>query len=197
MTATDPNGQPYEWTQSGEWVYQNNIGAVPSLTPGGSPLFNGPDSPGKPATPQGKQSFGCFDPVVASKAGIGCGLSEVDLPRPCFVGFEFQGTEVDAGETGGFVGNIWETYSDGGADFGSLLEFWMGGEGGQVGGALTNSAAGKGIGGFTFAGIGLSAGPLAGGQIGLYAEKNGAGVYAEGHHGPGAGGVGLGLTSCP
>jgi hypothetical protein len=136
--------------------------------------------------------------VIASRAGIGlgCGLSQLDLPRPCAVGFAFKGTEVDAGERGGFLGNIWETYSNGDFDFGNIEEFWVGGEGGQLGGAFTNSVANRGIGYFAFTGIGLSAGPLLGGQLGLYVEPNGVGVYAEGHDGPGAGGVGVGLTSC-
>jgi hypothetical protein len=80
---------------------------------------------------------------------------------------------------------------------GSLVEGWLGGEGPLVGvGKITNP--GNPMGGILgFVGVGASAGPLAGIQIGYAAGSGWGGLYLEGHVGPVAvGGGGYANTSC-
>ncbi len=95
-----------------------------------------------------------------------------------------------------FAGGIVESNLQG-LDDGPLYELSLGGEGGVVGGAFTQSASTGRSTGFVFAGISLSAGPLAGGQLGTFLGPNEFGLYLEGHNGLTAGGVGFAFTSCP
>lgn len=114
----------------------------------------------------------------------------------CFGSFAFGGTEVDGVEGGSFAGAIVDS-SFSGLDMGPMMELWLGGEGGQLGGAFTVSHTGKG-GGFAFAGTGVSGGPFAGLQLGTFYDPigGGFGFYAEGHFKSSAGGIGLGLSNC-
>lgn len=138
-----------------------------------------------------------YNPLTCAKAGIGCDQS-IPPPNLCLVAFLFSGREADAGVGGGLAGTIAEhNLSTGQVDFGSLEEGWVGGEGGVLGAAGTHSFRTGENGLFVFAGTGVSTGPLAGGQLGLYFEHSGVGVYAEGHEGLAAGGAGFGITSCP
>jgi hypothetical protein len=84
-----------------------------------------------------------------------------------------------------------------GLSSGSISEGWAGGEGGVVGGAyVQDSGTGK-LSSFGFVGIGISAGPLAGAQVGFYyAGSSDFGLYLEGHGVSRAGGSGVGLTPC-
>lgn len=134
--------------------------------------------------------------LTCAKGGFGCDPS-IQPTKPCIVAFLFSGREADAAWGGGFAGTISEyNLFTGQVDFGALGEAWAGGEAGVLGAAASHSFRTGENGFFTFAGTGLSAGPLAGGQGGLYLESNGIGVYAEGHSGPVAGGAGLGIAPC-
>jgi hypothetical protein len=137
-----------------------------------------------------------FSYYTCMSFGTGCDPSIHD-PLPCIISFLFSGHEADAAWGGGFAGTISEyNLSTGQVDFGALGEGWAGGEGGVLGAAGSHSFRTGENGFFTFAGTGISAGPLAGAQAGLYLESNGIGAYAEGHGGAAAGGVGLGIASC-
>lgn len=83
-----------------------------------------------------------------------------------------------------------------GLDVGSLYEGALGGEGGVGGVAITQSFRTGKVGGFGFGGGSLSAGPLAGMQVGGLAGTGGFGLYYEFHRGPFAGGGGFGFSDC-
>jgi hypothetical protein len=106
-------------------------------------------------------------------------------PRICGGTFYFGGLEADAAEAGAFTGVIHEHDSIDGSLTGNLTEVWGGGEGVAAGGGKITSLGDNSIfqGLLGFVGVGASAGPLAGIQIG-YAGGNGwGGLYVEGHLG--------------
>lgn len=91
---------------------------------------------------------------------------------------------------GAFHGGIIESDSKKGTQSGLLSEGWVGGEAAQLGiGKVTKP--GEAINGwFGFGGLGISAGPLAGCQVGIVVGNGWIGVYAEGHLTAGATGGG-------
>jgi len=137
-----------------------------------------------------------FNPRLCALVG---GIYCQDQPTPtlpCVGSFSFAGREADVAEGSIFVGAIVDSTLNS-LDIGPMYEGALGGEGGAVGGAFTQSANAGTYGGFVFAGGSLSAGPLAGVQVGVYMGPHDFGIYFEGHRGPTAGGVGFGFTSCP
>jgi hypothetical protein len=84
-----------------------------------------------------------------------------------------------------------------GLEVGSLYEGAIGGEGVVGGLAATQSAStGNTTTGFGFFGGSISAGPLAGFQVGIIYSGNEFGVYYEKHKGPYATGGGYAFASC-
>ena len=131
-------------------------------------------------------------PPQCEKGGGGCDFTP---PNQCFGTFSFAGLEGDGAEGSVFVGSILEsTVSN--LDVGSLYEGALGGEGGVVGGAVTQSFRTGKTGGFAFGGGSLSAGPLAGLQVGMLLSGNDVGLYYETHRGPVAGGGGFAFSAC-
>ena len=170
-----------------------------------SPPANPPDPPQPDSCP--KDNPDCmpqknqnqpskFNPRLCALVG---GIYCQDQPTPtlpCVGSFSFAGREADVAEGSIFVGAIVDSTLNS-LDIGPMYEGALGGEGGAVGGAFTQSANAGTYGGFVFAGGSLSAGPLAGVQVGVYMGPHDFGIYFEGHRGPTAGGVGFGFTSCP
>lgn len=117
----------------------------------------------------------------------------------CWGTFGFGGLEGDGGEGGAFAGGIVESNSSSGYSAGSLVEGWAGGEGPVAGiGKITTPSDSSPLQGvFGFSGVGVSAGPLAGAQVGGAMGDHWAGLYIEGHAGPWAlgGGAYIG-TDC-
>jgi hypothetical protein len=74
-----------------------------------------------------------------------------------------------------------------------LSEGWIGGEGADLGLGKVTVPGNLLNGFFSFLGLSISAGPLAGGQIGFVGglDQGWIGLYVEGHGGPGAGGAGV------
>jgi hypothetical protein len=138
------------------------------------------------------------DPVVASRGGIGCGPSTVNLPPICFGSFAFAGEELDGLGGDMFVGDVVDSTING-IDVGPLYELSLStGEGLSGGLAVTQSFVNLGdTSGFLFGGGKISLGPLGGTQAGFLTLSNGLGVYIEGHKGFWASGTGIALTSCP
>lgn len=95
-----------------------------------------------------------------------------------------------------FAGTLASTTTSGRVDLFSLEEGWVGGEGLLVWGAYTHSFMTGESGFFGFLGVGVSSGPLAGGQLGLFLEPGEIGIYSEGHEGLSAGGAGFGIKIC-
>ena len=201
INPTTPGGVPGD-TPSGHTAFPPGSGRGPQQRP--------PVGPGTPPNrvnqPQGNQPTSevtitaqrpqPFSYYTCMSFGTGCDPSIHD-PLPCITAFLFSGREGDATWGGGLAGTISDyNLSTGQIDFGTLGEGWAGGEGGVLGAAATHSLMTGQSGFFTFAGTGVSAGPLAGGQLGTYVERNGSGVYVEGHGGLAAGGAGIGMTSC-
>ena len=120
-------------------------------------------------------------------------------PKICGGTFSFGGMEADAAEAGAFTGVIYEHDSIDGNLVGNLTEVWGGGEVVAAGGGKITSPTSESVfqGLLGFVGASLSAGPLAGIQVG-YAGGNGwGGLYVEGHLGQVAwGGGGYLRTSC-
>jgi RHS repeat-associated protein len=114
------------------------------------------------------------------------------VPRICGGTFSFAGVEGDAAEGGMFAGAIHEHDSVDGNSTGSLVEAWGGGEVGLLGAGKITSPNDKSLfqGGLGFLGAGINAGPLAGVQIGSAGGRGWGGLYAEGHFGHLAWGVG-------
>lgn len=106
-------------------------------------------------------------------------------PRICGGTFTYTGVEADAAEGGAFDGGITEYDSIDGNSHGSLVEGWLGGEGPLVGVGKITSSTDKSIfnGVLGFFGAGISAGPLAGIQVGWVGGNGWSGLYAEGHVG--------------
>ena len=117
----------------------------------------------------------------------------------CWGTFSFGGIEGDAAVGGAFAGGISESNSSSGSTAGSLVEGWVGGEGGVAGvGKITTPSEPSPLQGwFGFAGGGVSRGPLAGSQVGVAKGDNWVGLYIEGHAGHFAlGGGGYISTHC-
>lgn len=93
-------------------------------------------------------------------------------PKVCGGTFAFGGAEVDGAIGGGFTGVIHERDSVDGASTGQLTELWAGGEGPVVGGGKITTPHDKSplSGLLGFVGVGISAGPLAGFQVGRVAR---------------------------
>jgi hypothetical protein len=87
-------------------------------------------------------------------------------PTLCTGNFEFAGAEFDLAALNGFAGAITES-SVAGLDVGTLYEVGAGGELFSVGGARARSATNGTSSGFSYFGLSLSAGPIAGIQAGL------------------------------
>jgi hypothetical protein len=107
--------------------------------------------------------------------------------------------EADLAEGGAFTGVIHEHDSIEGNSVGNLTEGWGGGEVVAAGGGKITTTGDKStLQGFLgFVGLGASAGPLAGLQVGYAAGKGWGGLYVEGHLGHIAwGGGGYLRTSC-
>jgi hypothetical protein len=115
--------------------------------------------------------------------------------RLCFGSFAFAGIELDGAEANGFGGAVVDSTVSG-LDVGSLSELGLGGEGLVGGVAVTTSATTGVTSNFGFFGGGISAGPLAGLQVGLIFSGDIFGAYFESHKGPFAGGSGYALSSC-
>ena len=111
--------------------------------------------------------------------------------------FAFGGYEADGAEAGAMTGGIVETDTDEGTSTGNITEAWGGGEVADLGGGKITGTANKGplSGWFGFTGASISAGPLAGLQVGVVGSYGWAGVYIEGHVGPWARGAGGYLKS--
>jgi hypothetical protein len=105
--------------------------------------------------------------------------------------------EGDAAAGGAFSGGIHEYDTVDGSSTGSLVEAWGGGEAGLVGAGKITSSSDKSIfqGILAFVGAGLSAGPLAGIQVGSAGGNGWGGLYIEGHVGPVALGIGVYVRS--
>ena len=118
-------------------------------------------------------------------------------PSICGGTFSFAGVEADGAVGGGFSGAIHEHDSIDGNSNGSLVEAFGGGEGAAVGGGKITSSDDKSIfqGFIGFVGASISAGPLAGLQVGYVGGKGFSGLYVEGHLGPVAYGTGGYLRS--
>jgi RHS repeat-associated protein len=118
-------------------------------------------------------------------------------PSICGGTFSFAGVEADGAVGGGFSGAIHEHDSIDGNSNGSLVEAFGGGEGAAVGGGKITSSGDKSIfqGFIGFVGASISAGPLAGLQVGYVGGKGFSGLYVEGHLGPVAYGTGGYLRS--
>ncbi|MDQ0250081.1 RHS repeat-associated protein [Sphingomonas kyeonggiensis] len=140
---------------------------------GGAPSNPGPSGGGKPNRPAPQNAA----PLICS-AGA----------------FQFRGQEVDAAVGGGLVGVITEEDTRDGTSVGVLTEGWLGGEALSGGGGLIVGTNGKApsVSGFGFGGLSLSAGPLAGLQVGLIGNPftGTLGIYVEGHLGTTAYGAG-------
>ncbi|WP_306591897.1 RHS repeat-associated core domain-containing protein [Geothrix sp. 21YS21S-4] len=148
-------------------------GKAPSLTPvtPSEDKSAKPQAPVKPKTPE-KESGGIH-------AGV----------------FGFGGVEADGAVAGFFHGAIHEIDTAEGHSTGLLTEAWGGGEVAVLGGGKITTvenvkSGGVLSGGFVFGGASLSAGPLAGTQLGIVSGPGWIGVYWEGHAGPGAVGGG-------
>jgi RHS repeat-associated protein len=113
----------------------------------------------------------------------------------CLGSFAFAGIELDGAEVNGFGGAVVDSTVSG-LDVGSLSELGLGGEGPVGGVAVTTSARTGVTSNFGFFGGGISAGPLAGLQVGLIFSGDIFGAYFESHKGPFAGGSGYALSSC-
>jgi len=136
-----------------------------------------------------------FSPLSCAKAGIGC--NRTNPPPPiCFGSFYFAGREADFEGGSYFAGQLLESTVEG-LDVGPLYEGSIGPEGVTVGGAITQSLRTGKTSGFAFGGGKLSAGPLAGIQVGAIAGPNELGLYVEGHRGPTAHGTGIAISICP
>ena len=116
-------------------------------------------------------------------------------PRVCSGGFIFGTGELDLGVAFGAVGGIAESNSPG-LDVGSLYEGGIGGEGGFLGLAVVRSASTNQTRAYGMLGVGLSAGPHAGAQIGIIFRRDEIGMFYEGHVGAAAGGAGHGVGKC-
>ncbi len=83
------------------------------------------------------------------------------------------------------MGGITEHDSIDGNSHGSLVEGWLGGEGPLVGVGKITTSTDKSIfnGVLGFFGAGISAGPLAGIQVGWAGGNGWSGLYVEGHVG--------------
>jgi RHS repeat-associated protein len=113
----------------------------------------------------------------------------------CLGTFGFVGKDIDAVEFSAFGGAVVDS-SVPSIDVGSLSEVGFGGEGIVAGVALTKSAVTGSYGYFYFGGGSISAGPLAGLQVGIIVSGSEAGVYYEHHGALASGGAGYVLSSC-
>jgi RHS repeat-associated protein len=97
----------------------------------------------------------------------------VTIPQICGGTFAFGGGEADGAVSGAFAGGIVEIDSQEGVTGGSLVEAWAGGEGPVIGAGKITSPSDRSVtqGLLGFTGVGISAGPLAGLQIGYVAGK--------------------------
>lgn len=118
-------------------------------------------------------------------------------PKICGGTFGFGGIEGDAALGGAFAGGIVEADSVNGVSAGSLVEGWLGGEiaAGGVGKITSKSSSSVLKGWFGFFGASISAGPLAGLQVGVASGGGWSGLYVVGHVGPVALGSGGYLRS--
>lgn len=134
-----------------------------------------------------------YNPLICDKAGIEC--DQPPQNHICSGTFSFSGLEGDGAEGSVFAGSILEsTVSN--LDVGSLYEGALGGEGGVMGGAVTQSFTTGKTSGFAFGGGSISAGPLAGLQVGMIFSPDDVGFYFETHRGPVAAGGGFAFSSC-
>jgi RHS repeat-associated protein len=129
-----------------------------------------------------------------------CTFRQGGCPQPpnnplCLGSFAFAGLEADGAEASAFMGAVVDSTVSG-IDVGPLYEGAVGGEGPAGGYAVTQSATTGRYSGFGFFGASVSAGPLAGLQVGIIASGDMFGVYFESHKGPFAGGSGYAFSSC-
>ena len=149
-----------------------------------------------------KSTFALGLPEWAGKTASGPAVAANNgsrTPKICGGTFEFGGLEADVAEGGVFTGVIHEHDSIDGNSVGNLTEGWGGGEVVAAGGGKITTTGDKStLQGFLgFVGLGASAGPLAGIQIGYATGKGWGGLYVEGHLGHVAwGGGGYLRTSC-
>lgn len=200
VNGADPTGLDTGCTaDEGGNVISCEVDSPPSPNPG----YDGPPPSTEPPQidpPQltpvsipsgaGAQSQQPLKPCAFRQGG--CSLP----PTQCVGSFAFTGQEVDLGEASVFVGGLVESTVPG-LEVGSLYEGAVGGEGLVTGLAATQSAStGNTTTGFGFFGGSISAGPLAGLQVGIIYSGNEFGVYYESHKGPYAGGGGYAVSSC-
>lgn len=130
--------------------------------------------------------------------GGGAPSNPKPTPKICYGTFAFGGVEGDAGFGGVFSGEIVEVDNANGVSGGHLGEAWGEGEVLAAGAgkitAPTDTSPLQGL--FGFVGLGISAGPLAGFQLGYAGAGSRGGFYLEAHAGPLAGGAGIYLRSC-
>jgi hypothetical protein len=135
-----------------------------------------------------------FNPGACARYGNPAACATTS-PVGCLGSFAFAGIELDGAEVNGFGGAVVDSTVSG-LDVGSLSELGLGGEGLVGGVAVTTSATTGVTSNFGFFGGGISAGPLAGLQVGLIFSGDIFGVYFESHKGPFAGGSGYAFSSC-
>ena len=139
------------------------------------------------------------DDPIDFKDPFGLDKNPPKKPQFCWGTFGFGGGEADFAEAGAFSGGIWETNSAYGMSGGALNEMWIGGEGPVAGiGKISSPTDTSPLQGWLgFVGGSISAGPLAGAQLGYAAGYGWGGLYLEGHIGTIAAGAGAYIgTDC-
>jgi RHS repeat-associated protein len=186
------------WSLQGYFYYDNGLPCAPPS--GCQPVVNANGAfQGMQCNTGNWANMGAYCAMNNCPTGPGGSApSKLTLPQVCGGTFAFAGGEADGAVTGAFAGGIVEADSQEGITGGSLVEAWAGGEGPVIGaGKITSPSDRSVLQGFLgFTGVGLSAGPLAGLQIGYVAGKGWGGLYIEGHVGPIAVGTGGYLSSC-
>ena len=199
--GSDGNGlgqEGYYSDQYGNYYYWNGA-ILTSYTPQETGVQA--DSPCSTEDAACQMTFGG---ALLQSSNFGTGIGDAPNnsspdPKICGGTFAFGGAEVDGGVGGAFTGGIYEADSVDGVSGGALTEGWGGGEGPLLGGGKITTPSDtsplKGL--FGFAGVGISAGPLAGFQIGYAGGAGWGGLYLEGHVGGFAAGAGgYQRTSC-